>query len=339
MFKVVSNLFNLSFEMNRRITILSGDSGVGKTVLVSVLQAYANNAEFVNVTLPASITNVVIVNNTVWKQVIPNSYNSLIVFDDDSSIEDPEFYSLLGDSLVENNNYCLLIYRGELDDGWKQTVDTRVPLSIDSIFELKFLGNHDYEFTPKFPGCYDVSSVTTLITEDSKSGYQFFKYNFEVNVIPAGSNSNIVNLCNAGNHQYVVLDRANFGIFAPKLYNMFPKIRVIPNLECFEELLLNTNLVSEFDESDKINWLSYERFYENLVSVITTGKPYHMTHGMKLKKCYYQTCDECNLFQNVGCDSALVGSKIEQLLINTKYEYLLGIPHKGEQTGIKKIQI
>lgn len=150
MFKVVSNLFNLSFEMNRRITILSGDSGVGKTVLVSVLQAYANNAEFVNVTPPASITNVVIVNNTVWKQVIPNSYNSLIVFDDDSSIEDPEFYSLLRDSLVEKNNYCLLIYRGELDDGWKQTVDTRVPLSIDSIFELKFLGNHDYEFTPKF---------------------------------------------------------------------------------------------------------------------------------------------------------------------------------------------
>lgn len=158
MFKVVSNLFNLSFEMNRRITILSGDSGVGKTVLVSVLQAYANNAEFVNVTLPASITNVVIVNNTVWKQVIPNSYNSLIVFDDDSSIEDPEFYSLLGDSLVENNNYCLLIYRGELNDGWKQTVDTRVPLSIDSIFELKFLGNHDYEFTPNVIDLRRVSS-------------------------------------------------------------------------------------------------------------------------------------------------------------------------------------
>lgn len=155
MFKIESDSFNLVFEMERRITILKGDSGKGKTEMVTLLQAFTGGANYVNVVLPDDITDIMIVNNTTWKTAIPLSKNSLIVFDDDQNIENPDFYAVLKETLVQNNNYCLLIYRGDLDDGWRRDIDTKIPLSVDSIFDMNYLGSYEYEFVLSYPGCYN----------------------------------------------------------------------------------------------------------------------------------------------------------------------------------------
>lgn len=99
--------------------------------------------------------------------------------------------------------------------------------------------------------------------------------------------------------------------------------------ECFEELLLRSNLVNklikidELDEARLNSELSRETVYERLLKDITAGLPFETGHDKRLNFCWKSNCNECNRNKKHKCEFYIEGDKISNLLIGTKYEKYL----------------
>ena len=100
-----------------------------------------------------------------------------------------------------------------------------------------------------------------------------------------------------------------------------------------DELLLRTNLLNRLVDVKKElsvitdyanNYISWEKYFENLIRRVTTDKMYKYTHSGELRTCYYNSCSECNPNKRIKCDGFLEGDdKFVSLLNGTKYEFLL----------------
>lgn len=100
--KVEAGNMKWNIPIERRITILQGSSGEGKSVMVHCI---ANQNQMVKVDFPLECK---VATETTWKDLIRGSSNSLIIFDDLEEVSSKEFARL-----VENHkdNYYLLITR------------------------------------------------------------------------------------------------------------------------------------------------------------------------------------------------------------------------------------
>lgn len=105
--------------------------------------------------------------------------------------------------------------------------------------------------------------------------------------------------------------------------------------ECFEEMLLNTNIFNQnklvIIEMNNLfqyanQFISWERFFEDLLARATEGTKYAYKHSSgKLSSCYVNNCDECNSYIKNKCDFAIDGNKVKILFEKTKYEWILEI--------------
>ena len=156
--------------MKRNITVLCGDSGRGKTTLFEMIHEYNRYKRTSGVSVSCD-KNLVTLAGEDWNNELRKITDSIVVIDEDSQfIRSDDFARAVRGS----DNYYLLITRNYL---------ANLPYSVDEIYEVS--GDKNKKFTPVYKGTkrmYDHIPSRKLpfvpeiiITEDSKSGFSFFK--------------------------------------------------------------------------------------------------------------------------------------------------------------------
>lgn len=333
--EVITDNLKYDIPLERRITIIRGDSGVGKTTLVDLI---SQSIMGVQVNCPLDI---IVATETTWQAVMQFNTNSLIIFDDLEIVASAKFASEVKKT-SSNNNYYLIFSReniGEKELG-------RLSYSMHSIYRMIVDDtgvSHTVEPFYKFTKG-DSSKVKSLLVEDSKAGYEFFhKLLPKLKVYPASNGkSSIVDdskkLYDSGNKNLlIVVDLAAYGCHIEQLYQEVLKRRkgVLIDIayECFEELLLQSNMFKDnaivqeelkdiYQYANK--YISWETYFEDLILRASKDAMFKYSHNnSELRDCYTENCDNCNEHIRVKCTFNVPGDKFNILLKDTKYNKYL----------------
>lgn len=164
--KISNRDASFKFSLYRNITIVRGDSGTGKTTLFDMVADYTRlkSASGVNI---SSEKNCVALVDLDWKNQIGNISDSIVFVDEGfADLKTPEFAEVIR----ETDNYYVFFTRDSLHN---------LPYSVEEIYEIKTSGKyHTFKkiFKASKTHCFgrsDPISYDALVTEDSKSGYQF----------------------------------------------------------------------------------------------------------------------------------------------------------------------
>ena len=270
-----SNRFaRYDFELKRNITIVRGDSGTGKSTLYNMIRDYTLNGEQSGVSITAPCNCIAL--SSDWENRLKNTTGSIIFIDEDYNkfLKTKEFAK----AVQESDNYYVLFTREDLHE---------LPYSVDEIYSIKMSGKY-HRFAKMYKstsgnGYYrDITpgkEYQKVLTEDSKSGYQFFKavYNEkDIDCVPAGTNSKIYSMIKSNKEKMLIIaDGAAFGSEIDRVMKLersgFNFAIYLP--ESFEWLILKSGLVKDLDgildnpsafieSSDYVSW---ERFFTALL--------------------------------------------------------------------------
>ena len=167
--KISNQRNSYKFTLNRNITILRGDSGTGKTTLYDMIRDYNNLGRESGVKISGG--NIVMLEGRNWEDELDKLSKKIVVIDEGSKFV---FSKEFANKVKGCDNYFLIITRSYL---------SQLPYSVDEIYRIKGTGkNKEFErvYTDidkfydnpdpnRFPFMPDI-----IITEDSKSGYEFF---------------------------------------------------------------------------------------------------------------------------------------------------------------------
>lgn len=81
-------------------------------------------------------------------------------------------------------------------------------------------------------------------------------------------------------------------------------------------------------EQDILGSMSKEIACEKVITTLTSSKYYKYEKSYDLCYCYYKDC--CAQNRKDKCDKGLSGEKIEALLVDTEFEYLLKLLHSSD---------
>lgn len=182
--EVRSNVFNFSCELHRRITVIRGDSGVGKTSLVNIV-----TSKIPGISVKCNL-NVKVADDDSWRSMMIVEKDTIIFFDDLQATETLEFAVICKETLVKNNLYAVIINRDSLQNfkeiekensGHKYMTAS---ISVSEIYNFKSNGTEHWLEPVSIPITTDYGDVDCILSEDSGLGYEFFN-NYLKNVIPA----------------------------------------------------------------------------------------------------------------------------------------------------------
>lgn len=266
-----------SLKVRRNITILTGDSGTGKSTIVNLIEAYDNSKEDSGVHLECD-KRCVHLRGKDWRYSLER-INDCIVFIDEN--DDCLRGSDLAHEIKNTDNYYVIITRRSLSE---------LPYSINEIYGLKTTDrglsagqvyNEQYMLYGKN---LTEAGITPdiVITEDSNSGHDFFNKVcslYDKRCESANGKSKIKNLIGQIDDKKVLIiaDGAAFGnemkdvVLA--LNNCSNYILYLP--ESFEWLLLKAGtlrdnkiieiLNSPSDYVDSKKFFSWERYFTDLI--------------------------------------------------------------------------
>lgn len=161
-----SETYKCDFSFERRLTIIRGDSGVGKSTFVDLFQQGPQPDVKIESTYPVAV-----VNYSTWETILKADKDEIILFDDLEFVASQKFASLCKQYVVKNNLYLIVIAReciGNKELGM-------LSYSINSIFDMVANGVEHYLISS-----FDYGKVTTkdlpniCLTEDEAAGFDFF---------------------------------------------------------------------------------------------------------------------------------------------------------------------
>ena len=275
-----------SFVLRRNITLLSGDSGRGKTTLYEMIADYNAYGKASNVKISCD-RDIIAIGGSNWQESLEKINDAVIVIDEDNKfIRSKDF----ADAVKNSSNYFLIITRSYLE---------QLPYSVDEIYEIS--GRKNKKFKAIYRGMehmYDGPTARQLpfkpeviITEDSGSGYQFFKTladKYLLECVSARGKSNIIGILKnyKDKNVLVVADGAAFGAEIQdivKTQRLRPKKIGIFLPESFEWLILKSGLVNnpEWEKVtvpenyvDSKKYFSWERYFTDLLVETTKEMDY-----------------------------------------------------------------
>ena len=332
--KIRHELYSCDFKFERRLNIIKGDSGTGKSTFATIVRDKRNADKF------ESTLDIIQVFEDTWKPVVRGERDKILIFDDLNVVSTLDFARYYSKYAISNNLYFLIISRESL------RFDSMKNLSFSSNSIFKLVKNGIYHELEKYYsyGESSTSDFEVCVVEDTKKGYTFFKELFKgvLDVVPStGGKSTIVadvlKLSKEYTNILVIVDTSAYGCHMEEFCTLFEGIEsnicFLSDYECFEELLLRTNLLNRLRDVidgfnnltvDANNFVSWKKYFEDLVYRVTMNKPYRYSHGMKnLCSCYLRSCDVCPDYRKNKCDWNSVGDKFIALLKDTKYGYLL----------------
>lgn len=277
---------SFKFDLYRNITIVRGKSGTGKTTLFDMIADYTRLGDRSGVNISCDKKCIALIDSE-WKYKLEHTSDSIVFIDEGfEPLATKEFASV-----IENtNNYYVIFCRENLHC---------IPYSVEEIYEIKTSGKYHsfkklYKSTKKH--VYYVDKVPKkvnfdiLITEDAKSGYEFYSdYYKDTDVICLSSASNSAIFKQLKEHfgkkVLVIADGAAFGAEIDRVL----KSNTLDNLvvclpESFEWLILKSGLIraenmqeilanpSEYIESAEC--FSWENFFEKYLIETTVDTPF-----------------------------------------------------------------
>ena len=298
--RVKNNRNSYSFELRRNITILRGESGRGKTTLFDMIYEYNRFGKNSGVAVSCDRELIALAGDD-WETIIDKHPGTIIVIDEDSQfIRSKDFARVLR----ESDNFFLLITRNYLAE---------LPISVDEIYELNGAKNKKFKKVYQdIDRMFDRPSARNLpfvpdiiITEDIKSGYQFFKAEAErmgIQCVSADGKSKIFEVMNQHSKENVVViaDGAAFGSEIADVVeqqNLRPKKLAIFLPESFECLILQSGIVKNVeteklehpeDYADSSLYMSWEQYFTELLVEATKDVKYMKYKKAKLPDFYMQ---------------------------------------------------
>lgn len=276
------------FDIRRNLTIIQGDSATGKTTLIDMIQEYYENGSVSGIDL-RSDKECVILSGRKWENDLKVIQDSIVFIDEGNEFVFTDEFAAF---IKNTDNYYVIVTREGIPS---------LPYSIEEIYGIRDSGKYGVlkQVYNKFFHIYqgnrpDQNKFDMIITEDSNSGYQFFKATAdERNIIceSAGGKSNIFSAAAKAVAAHpkemilVIADGAAFGAEMEKITRLIADhgclVLYVP--ESFEWLILKSGIVEdkeitnileapgEYIESQK--YFSWERFFTSLL-VSKTEKTY-----------------------------------------------------------------
>lgn len=271
-----------SFTLERNITVITGDSGTGKTKLINMVRDYSELGKSSGVTLRCDKTCIVLEGRN-WEQILNDTHNSVVFVEESTRFLTSQAFA---QTMKKSDNYYVLVTREPLPqipysiDCIKQIIKNNSKPKLDSIY--KNIRTNDISGFP-----YDI-----VITEDSKSGFQLFTKATEkhkVKCISSDGKSGILPLLSKYSNKniLVIADAAALGSEIRELVR-FKEISgnkidfFLP--ESFEWLILKSaifagnnhiqNILTEpVDYIESQDFFSWEQFFTSLLVEETKDSP------------------------------------------------------------------
>ena len=273
------------FDLHRNITIIRGDSGTGKTTLYEMIADYTRLQQASGVNLSCD-KKCVALTDSDWKNQLRLFSDSIVFIDEGADYLKSEEFAA---SIKATDNYYVLITRENLHE---------LPYSVDEIYEIKTSGKqhslkriyksnnkHFYNAAAPAPMKYD-----TMLTEDSKSGFQFYQHYFRdssIECFTSSSNSAIFKwlLEHEDKKVFVIADGAAFGSEIDRILKMRSAANIRLCLpESFEWLILRSGLIKSENMTEILDnpssyiecseYFSWENFFEHYLIEVTVDTPF-----------------------------------------------------------------
>lgn len=287
------------FEIRRNITILRGDSATGKTTLVEMIREYEELGPDSGIELQCE-KDCVVLSGRQWEKQLAD-FSQSIVFVDEGNVftASKEFAA----AIQKTDNYYVLVTRESLET---------LPYSVTEIYgirtskhfgDLKQTYNEFFQIYGKPVGTGTLKPAI-VITEDSNSGYQFFRSvctESGIDCKSARGKSNIFKLLLNGTKQdvLVIADGAAFGSQMERIMDL---VAIQPNFhvylpESFEWLILQSGLLEDGEINDILEspenhvesqqYFSWERYFTAVLMQKTVDSYLKYTKS-KLNPVYLQ---------------------------------------------------
>lgn len=283
--EVKSKRLSYEITIHGKYTIISGDSGTGKTTLFNMVTDHVLGNKAIKISCDKSV--IALANNFVGNE-LENYKECLIIIDE---------YNLLlkrhgAASLLKNSdNYFVIITRKKLD---------YLPVSIDNYYRFENKGklNVARSIFPRFH-VKKFRGIKCIVTEDSVSGAAFFREYFpDVAVLSAHSKSEMPNYLKKNfttlNGVLIVYDAAAFAFSAKELFETLEGHSVdVFDWESYENYILrNVPFLEVYNQNDMDCYSeSLEQFSEERLASLVT---YHKGTVFKCIKrnCYCGKCGD-----------------------------------------------
>lgn len=282
-FNIKNNRINFKFQIERNVTIISGDSGTGKTKLFNMVRAYElYGKKDSGITLNCKKNCITLVDREDWFGKLDSTVDSIVFIDEASEFLRTQEFAR---AIQKSDNYYVIITRESLP---------QIPYSIDAIKEIikngavpelrKIYSNISLKDISKYK--YEV-----LITEDSEAGYQLFEIvadKMKADCISAGGKTKLLDILKKYSHKRVVVvaDAAALGseihelVKYKKLHDEYVEF-FLP--ESFEWMILKSGIVGNENIKtilkdpvkyiDSQKYFSWERYFTDLLISETASTP------------------------------------------------------------------
>ena len=297
---VESRKVKYDFIIKRNITILTGDSGSGKTVLIDLIR---ENREYgsdsgVQVSCDCACRTV---NNEDWERQITETSNSIIFIDEGNRFLTSKKFAEL---VQKSDNYFVLATREKLP---------MLPYSVSEIYGFRVSGKF-HEARQTYNEIYHlygeisekgVINPQYVVTEDSNSGYEFFaelSKKRNISCVSANGKSNMIaSLRNVKHKKGICLAIVDGAAFGSEMRDVCEYMKVAGNVvlyapESFEWLLLSANVIPAVQVSailekpedyiDSREYASWEKFFTALLIAQTQSNPVWAYSKRKLPGAY-----------------------------------------------------
>lgn len=296
---VQNRKIKFDFEIRRNITILRGDSATGKTTLVEMIREYEELGPDSGIELQCE-KDCVVLSGRQWEKQLSDLSQSIVFIDEGNAFTASKEFAA---AIQKTDNYYVLVTRESLET---------LPYSVTEIYgirtskhfgDLKQTYNEFFQIYGKPVGTGTLKPAI-VITEDSNSGYQFFRSvctESGIDCKSARGKSNIFKLLLNGTKQdvLVIADGAAFGSQMERIMQLLalqPDSHIyLP--ESFEWLILRSGLLedAEVDEILKSpenyvesqQYFSWERYF-TAVLMQKTADSYLKYTKSKLNPVYLQ---------------------------------------------------
>ena len=280
---ITSRKATYHLELERKISVLKGNSGTGKSSLIRLISEYLEYGKQSGVKLLTDpvVSLSVLTNTSDWLEILASVHETVLFIDEDVRYLYSESFQR---ELWAADCYAVIVSRSGRFSA--------LPYSIFGIYELvteKKGINTATTMYRLYEEERDRGYFDLVLTEDSNSGFEMASFAFEnAEVVSAGGNSLVIakfqGLNQMHDHVCVIVDGAAFGAFIEPMLK-YAETRgntwvLAP--ESFEYVLLNFNevkrhlssdqgeLTRTYDFCDGSEYGSWEQYYEDLLKQVTT---------------------------------------------------------------------
>ncbi len=272
------------FTIRRNITVIRGDSATGKTALVDMIREHFENGTSSGIELTCD-KECTVLDGRTWAGQLSMMKDCIVFIDEGNDFVMSNDFAA---AIQETDNYYVIVTREGIPS---------LPYSVDEIYGIRDSGKYGNlkRTYNEFYHLYQVSDfkqtvkVEKLITEDSNSGFQFFRNICErdgrITCISAQGKSNI--FAESANHLdenvLIIADGAAFGSEMEKMMQLMEEYSniVLYLPESFEWIILKSGVIEDNGIAEMLEYpenyieckdfFSWERYFTTQLIQSTQG--------------------------------------------------------------------